>query len=149
MPKNLFDVDFGIGKPKRSRDLFGLGIETSKKPSSGKISKSLRDQVWMKYMGNKAQGKCYCCRIRPIHYTDFQVGHNKARAKGGKNNISNLRPICGPCNRGMRIMSIEQYRKKHFTKPTKSKRSSKKGATKRKTATPFGFEPIKLPRFRL
>ena len=65
------------------------------------------------YIGaTKRVGKCYCCEWRPITYTDFEVGHNKAVAKGGKDNISNLRPICRQCNRSMRTMSIEQYKKK-------------------------------------
>jgi len=64
--------------------------------------------------GNKVEGKCYCCKIRTIHITEFQVGHNKAVAKGGSDDISNLRPICGSCNRGMKTMSIEQYKKKYF-----------------------------------
>lgn len=79
------------------------------------IDKNTRDAVWIKYMGNKVEGKCYCCKLRTIHITDFQVGHNKAVAKGGSDNISNLRPICGPCNRGMGTMSIEKYREKYFT----------------------------------
>lgn len=79
------------------------------------IDKNTRDAVWIKYMGNKVEGKCYCCKLRTIHITDFQVGHNKAFAKGGSDNISNLRPICGPCNRGMGAkMSIEKYREKYF-----------------------------------
>lgn len=94
------------------------------KPKRKPINKNLRDSVWLKYMGNKAEGKCYCCQIRTIHITDFQVGHNKAVAKGGNNDISNLRPICGPCNRGMGTMSIEKYKNKYFSgsvEPTKNK----------------------------
>jgi hypothetical protein len=86
------------------------------KPKRRKIDKNTRDAVWFKYMGNQAEGKCYCCEIRTIHITDFQVGHNKAVAKGGNDNISNLRPICGPCNRGMGTSSIESYKKKYFGK---------------------------------
>lgn len=79
-------------------------------------------------MGNKAEGKCYCCEIRTIHITDFQVGHNKAVAKGGSDNISNLRPICGPCNRGMGTMSIEKYREKYFVGQSNvSKKVTKRG----------------------
>ena len=114
-------------------------------PTRKPIGKSLRDQVWLKYMGNKAQGKCYCCKIRPIHMTDFQVGHNKAVAKGGKNNISNLRPICGPCNRGMRTKSIEWYRKKYFAK-TKSKKGSKK-IRKNKPRIPSILSMTKPPKY--
>jgi hypothetical protein len=99
------------------------------------IDKNTKDAVWIKYMGNKAEGKCYCCKIRTIHITDFQVGHNKAVAKGGNDNISNLRPICGPCNRGMGTTSIEKYREKYFmSQPNVSKkepRTSEKKVTKK------------------
>ena len=108
----------------------GLGKVKKRKP----VSKSLRDAVWLKYMKNKAEGKCYCCRIRPIHFTDFEVGHNKAVAKGGYDHISNLRPICRGCNRGMGTKSIEWYRKKFFAKPTKKKRKKAEKRRKKKTA---------------
>lgn len=114
MPNSMFD--FPTPKPKGGRKSIG---------------KPLRDQVWLKYMGNRAQGKCYCCKIRMIHITDFHVGHNKAVAKGGKNNISNLRPICGPCNRGMSTKSIEWHRKKYFSKCRKKKQSKKFRTRKR------------------
>lgn len=142
MPKSMFDFP----KPKPIA-LTGFGLP-GQKPKGGRkpIGKPLRDQVWLKYMGNKAQGKCYCCKIRMIHITDFHVGHNKAVAKGGKNNISNLRPICGPCNRGMGTKSIEWYRKKYFSKGGK-KKPTKKPRTKkspRKPTNPWGFPQFKI-----
>ncbi|NYZ75859.1 HNH endonuclease [Candidatus Micrarchaeota archaeon] len=119
-------IDFGFGgdeeRPRR------------------KIDKNTRDAVWLTYIGNKAEGKCYCCRVRTIHVTDFQVGHNKASAKGGSDNISNLRPICGPCNRGMGTKSIEWYRKKYFSKPKgKSRKGKKTKRRRRSSSNPFGF----------
>jgi hypothetical protein len=61
---------------------------------------------------------------------DFQVGHNKAVAKGGNNNISNLRPICGPCNRGMGTMSIEKYRENFMDHPKVIKEEPRTGEKK-------------------
>lgn len=125
-------LDFGLGKPKRK-----------------KFSKSLRDQVWIKYMGmKKTEGKCYCCKIRTIHFTDFEIGHNKSVAKGGKDNISNLKPICRTCNRGMGTKSIEWYRKKYFSKPkkTKSKKRAKKKSRRRKNPLAINLPKIKLGR---
>lgn len=139
------------------RDIFGNPIRKgillggTPKPTAGgrkPIGKPLRETVWLKYMGNKAQGKCYCCRIRPIHITDFQVGHNKSVAKGGKNNISNLRPICGPCNRSMGTKSIEWYIKVHFSKGGKKKPTKKPGTRRgpRKPTNPWSIQSIKFPK---
>lgn len=133
-------------KPIKIRDHFA-----PLKPSGGErkpIGKPLRDQVWLTYMGNKAQGKCYCCRIRMIHITDFHVGHNKAVTKGGKNHISNLRTICGPCNRGVGTKSIEWYRKKYFSKGGQKKPTKKSGTKKgpRKHSNHFEIQPIKMPK---
>lgn len=142
MPQNPWNIPI---KPIKIRGPFApTKLSGGRKP----LGKPLRDQVWLKYMGNKAQGKCYCCRIRMIHVTDFHVGHNKAVAKGGKNNISNLRPICGPCNRGMGTKSVEWYRKKYFSKGIKKKPTKKSGTRKgtRKPADPLGIKSIEFPK---
>lgn len=124
---------------KMARDLFGLPkkpiikpidlwgtTSTPKKRSS--CPKSVKESVWAKYCGiNKMIGKCYVCS-KPIHFTDFEVGHNKAFAKGGKWNINNLRPICKSCNRSMGTMTIESFKRKYFSK----KRVVKKKKTARK-----------------
>ena len=81
-----------------------------------RIPKAVRDTVWKKYIGvKKAEGKCYVCK-QTIHITNFDVGHNKARAKKGSNEIDNLRPICRSCNTSMQTMSIEDFKKKYFSK---------------------------------
>lgn len=86
------------------------------KPKRRKIPVAVKNTVWSKYIGaNKAEGKCYVCR-KTIHITDFELGHNKAVAKGGKDNINNLRPICKTCNSSMGTMSIERFKAKYFSK---------------------------------
>jgi len=101
-------------------------------PRRRTIPKAVKNSVWAKYIGaNKAEGKCYVCK-RTIHITDFDLGHNKARSKGGSDNISNLRPICRTCNTSMGTQSIESFKAKHFGKP---KASTVKSTTAKKTTT--------------
>ena len=108
-----------------------LGKE-SKRKTRRKIPKAVKEAVWAKYIGiNKAEGKCYVCK-RTIHITSFEVGHNKAVAKGGSDNINNLRPICRPCNLAMGTMSIETYKRKYYSKPTKKKVTRKRSKRKRR-----------------
>jgi len=130
--KGIFDLpkNFNIvGNTK-------VSLKNKRKP----IGKALRDIVWVKYMGNKTQGKCYCCRIKPIHFTEFEIGHNRAVSRGGENHINNLRPICKSCNKAMRTKSIEWWKKKYFAKPTTKKPRAKKKRTARKSYNPFGID---------
>ena len=110
-----------------------------------KLTKDQRIEVWRKYIGaTKAEGPCYVCK-RTIHMSDFDVGHDIARAKGGTDNIANYRPICRQCNRGMGTMSIETYKAKlkgPATRSGKKKTSPKpkrKTAARKKQADPFDF----------
>ena len=123
---------------------FHLGEPTKKRRP---IDKNIRSVVWQKYNENSLTGKCYVCK-RPITHDHFEIGHNKAGVKGGRDNISNLRPICGPCNRGMGTMSIEQYKAKYFGEKRKSSKTTKKKSTKRRSKSYDPFEikirPIKF-----
>jgi 5-methylcytosine-specific restriction endonuclease McrA len=141
MPKNLF------GTP----NLSDLSLGVKEKPKRKRIPKAVREQVWNKYVGaTKRVGKCYCCRWRPITDSEFEVGHNKAVAKDGKDNINNLRPICRPCNSSMGTMSIEQYRKKYHAKPKekvkRTKSKPKRKVEKKKTPNILDVPKIKLPK---
>lgn len=90
------------------------------------IPKDVRLRVWEKYFPGVTVGKCYVCKEAVLH-RDFQCGHNKADAKGGTLHISNLRVICGGCNRAMKTTSIEVYKARHYGKP-KNKDTKPKGA---------------------
>jgi len=105
-----------------------------KKKTRRKIPESVKEAVWAKYIGmDKTVGKCYVCN-KPVHFTDFEVGHNRAISKGGSDKVTNLRPICRSCNRSMRNMSIEAYKKKYFSKPKPKKKTKK---TKRRRKSPI------------
>jgi 5-methylcytosine-specific restriction endonuclease McrA len=70
--------------------------------SKATIPKALREQVWMKYVGNAFDAKCHIrwCR-NCITAFDFHVGHNIPEAKGGTLALENLRPLCARCNLSM------------------------------------------------
>jgi 5-methylcytosine-specific restriction endonuclease McrA len=150
---------FGLPKFKTPKiNVYG-DFSQSNNTKRKALGKPLRDAVWLKYMGNKAQGKCYCCKIRTIHITDFQVGHNKAVAKGGSDNIENLRPICGPCNRGMGTKTIDWYQTKYFAKKSNKPKAEKPKKIKARTnkgipsdsvlSTDFKIPKFKMPNFRI
>ena len=78
------------------------------------IPKSVKIIVWEKNTNSDStKGKCYVCK-REIKIQDFEVGHNKAVAKGGGNNVKNLRLLCRTCNRSMGTQSIEVFKRTYF-----------------------------------
>ena len=63
------------------------------------LPKAVREQVWLKDMGRKFEGKCMInwCNNK-INIFDFQVGHNIPVSKGGLDKLENLHAICCRCN---------------------------------------------------
>lgn len=58
-------------------------------------------------------GYCWCCRSTIINTFDFEAGHVQARSKGGGDEIENLRPICGICNRSMGSENMIEFQKRN------------------------------------
>jgi len=76
------------------------------------IPKSLRMDVWNTYIGiEKGIYKCLCCNSKDISQMSFHCGHIIAEAKGGKTNLSNLRPICKDCNLSMKTTDMNEFKK--------------------------------------
>ena len=69
---------------------------------STNIPKAVREQVWIKSMGPKFEGKCSInwCENR-INVFNFTVGHDIPRSKGGSDKLVNLHAICCRCNSSM------------------------------------------------
>ena len=132
------DLDiFGPQKRGSGKDnIFSGGLNIGLNPKTPEkkrrpIDKNVRHLVWTKYNKSSLSGKCYVCKT-PITFQHFHVGHNKAVAKGGKDNINNLRPICSSCNNSMGTISIEQYKARYFGgKKTIKNGGDKKQQTKK------------------
>lgn len=77
------------------------------------INKSLRNSVWIKYIGQEVGiAKCLCCGLQEINQANFECGHVISRATGGPTTLENLRPICGLCNKSMTTENMDVFRKR-------------------------------------
>jgi hypothetical protein len=85
------------------------------KPSKKIIPKAIKTMVWNLYIGSSiAQSTCMCCTQEKITIRDYQCGHVLSEANGGEMNISNLRPICSPCNKSMGTQHMGEFVKTFF-----------------------------------
>lgn len=81
------------------------------KPTRKSIPKALRNLVWNKYIGEEiGKTRCCCCDDRMISQQDFACGHVVAVARGGHDELDNLRPICNPCNLSMGTQNMDEFR---------------------------------------
>lgn len=81
-----------------------------KKNKKKQIPKHIKTLIWNKYIGDDIiKHKCLCCKQETIRNTDFEAGHVLSEHNGGTNEISNLRPICRPCNSSMGTMHMVDY----------------------------------------
>lgn len=77
---------------------------------NNKIDASLRNSVWVKYMGSdKGTGLCWCCGLETISRAQYHCSHVVARARFGAATLQNLRPCCQTCNLSMGTNSMKEY----------------------------------------
>lgn len=65
-----------------------------------RIPKYIRDQVWEFYFENKTQGTCIECS-GDISVYNYEAGHIQSERNGGEAVLSNLIPMCSPCNKSL------------------------------------------------
>jgi 5-methylcytosine-specific restriction endonuclease McrA len=71
---------------------------------------SVRDSVWNHYIGEDInKHRCLCCKKVLITNRQFHVGHVISVKDGGTDEISNLRPICPPCNHSMGTKNMVEF----------------------------------------
>lgn len=85
-------------------------------PSSGRksIPKKIKIEVWEKYFENCCRHNCFIDECNnEITAWDFQAGHDIPYSEQGSDDVENLRPICGECNKGMGDkFSIDEWNEK-------------------------------------
>jgi DNA segregation ATPase FtsK/SpoIIIE-like protein len=80
------------------------------------LPKTIKSMVWNKYIGKeKGIGKCYVCS-EDLDSKHFELGHIQAKAKGGSDEIDNLRPICSLCNKSIGTKNMDEFKKTYKLK---------------------------------
>jgi hypothetical protein len=74
-----------------------------------KISAALKNIVWADAGGNEFRVYCYACLRIPLTFGQLQCGHIIAESKGGKTVVTNLRPVCIPCNGSIGTNNMNDY----------------------------------------
>jgi len=82
------------------------------------IPKAVKITLWNKYFGeDHAKGTCNVCQ-REIKMTEFDAGHIVAVANGGSDNLDNLAPVCGTCNKSMGTQNLQEFKTVYFLPST-------------------------------
>lgn len=72
------------------------------------IPKKRRIHVWERDCGNSLYGQCAACK-QPVSHEHWEIGHRKARCRGGSDEVDNLLVLCKTCNRDMGIRHVDEY----------------------------------------
>ena len=81
------------------------------------IPKPVKMKLWNQYFTeDNAKGTCQVCS-NEIKMSDFEAGHIIAVANGGTDNIENLTPLCGQCNKSMGTQSVHDFKQTYFMTP--------------------------------
>lgn len=87
------------------------------------IEKPLKRETWLAYNGDTITGgKCFCCK-KGISFDNFECGHIVSASHGGKDEVSNYRPVCHECNSwagGMSSANMYEYMLTHNTEGASS-----------------------------
>jgi len=104
-------LNFIYVKPEPQQTTLNNPKPTPSKPVSRKnIPQALRKKVWLQYIGNNLEGKCFCCEYNKIDPFNFHCGHVIAHHNGGPITLENLRAICDNCNRSMGTRNMFEFK---------------------------------------
>jgi len=134
MPRNPFDIRM---KPV---NIWG----TSQKAKKRQLTHAQKIFAWE----NKSH-VCNICGKRVTKFSDAEFDHTRAHSKSGATNLSNVKIVHRACNRLKGKKSLSETKKILGIKSKgKKRKTTRKKSSKRKPADPFGFKPIKMPKFR-
>lgn len=78
------------------------------------IPSSVRMSVWDNNIpGNVRVGNCYVCSSE-IKFENFHCGHIVSVKDNGTNNITNMKPICVPCNTSMGAKNMDEFKREYY-----------------------------------
>ena len=114
--KGIFNFLRACFMPKQAR------IENEERMERNAWTKR-RHEVWEKYHGDAEQGICYTCGNQVQRRNKgWHCSHVQALARGGSNEVENLRVCCAHCNLSMHTTNLYLYTyQKKLTGPASKK----------------------------
>ena len=91
----------------------GKTLKAISKSRKKPIPKKVKTECWDKWIGKKRTGNCKCCG-KEIDVLNFHAGHIISEKNGGQTTISNLIPLCSPCNLSMATENCQTYMEKYY-----------------------------------
>lgn len=79
------------------------------------IAARLVDAIWLRDIGNFFYGRCYACQ-KQVSAREFECGHVKSHANGGRTETENLKVVCRTCNQQMGTTDMHVWI--HLTRST-------------------------------
>jgi 5-methylcytosine-specific restriction endonuclease McrA len=111
-------------KPSETPSLENEPTTSTTRGGQQRVTPVMRRALWNRDFGERtAVGPCCVCKGE-ILMTNFDAGHIKAAAKGGVTELSNLAPVCRPCNLGMGTMDMNEFRNIYYNTTTSNSNSN-------------------------
>ena len=79
------------------------------------IPKKIREMVWKAYHEDSMTGTCWCCQSRVDALGHWHAGHIVSHAHGGKDNVSNLRPVGASCHLSMGTENMDAFKARCYS----------------------------------
>jgi len=77
-----------------------------------KFSAAERKALWdQKFGSDQRQGRCYACGTL-IQYELFEMGHRVSLRAGGSNDLANIEPLCGLCNKSCGTEDLDEFKQR-------------------------------------
>lgn len=90
-------------------------------------TRSHRQMIWAREFGHIEKKKCPLCGINDIDPFTFEKGHDVARARGGSDDIKNMRPVCRTCNSSQGTQTVAEFKASMGTGPASTSSASSVG----------------------
>ena len=92
-------------------------VAPMEKPKKRSIPTHIRRLVWNQNCGERnGIARCWCCDVTSIGgASGWDCGHIIPVARGGSDDIDNLRPICRGCNGAMGTDNMLEFQRRYFS----------------------------------
>lgn len=106
-----------VRTPTQQRTGRRASLDGSNRPCTSsrrqQVPKAVCNALWRRDCGEEYKGRCAACNGEITVHT-FEAGHVVSDKHGGATDLSNLRVICGPCNKSCGARNLFDFKAEFF-----------------------------------